>query len=66
MILEINVGIQLVSLTDGAFNMIITMVLHTTSLMSCPAIAPLPLTLPSTGYYHANLKEKTKKIHFSE
>lgn len=34
MILEINVGIQAVRLTDGAFSMIITTVLHTVELMS--------------------------------
>lgn len=39
MILEINVGIQAVSLTDGAFSMIISTVLRTVNLMSSPAIA---------------------------
>jgi len=59
MILEINVGIQTVSLTDGAFSMIITTDLHTLNLMSSTQL--FTTFSPSMAYYHANLKEKRKK-----
>lgn len=62
MILEINVEIWAVSLTDGAFSMIITTVLHTVSLTSSPAIALHHFSSPPWGYYHANLKDKKKYI----
>lgn len=56
MILEINVGIQAVSLTDGAFSVIITKALHTfeSDEQSCNSSSAHPLL--SVGYYHANLE----------
>lgn len=55
--LEITVGIQAISLTDGIFSVIITTALHTFSLMSSPAMALHHFPYTSVGYYHANLKE---------
>lgn len=49
MILEINVGIQAVSLTDGAFSIIITTAVHTVNLMSSPAMALQHFSSPPKG-----------------
>lgn len=47
MISEINVGIQAVSLTDGAFRVIITTELHTVNLMSSLPMALHHVPSPS-------------------
>lgn len=52
--MEINVGIQAVSLSDGAFRVIITR----ENVMRGPAEALQWSPPPFRGYYHANLKEK--------
>lgn len=66
-ILEINVGIQAISFTDGAFGMIVITAVTTTSLMRSPAMALDHFPAPPWGIIM--LIQKTgnnKKMHFSE